>query len=116
MLEGESCYLLSSVGYFLVGYFKSLWAIAFLFIFYFVRGLAGLVIKDYVNKIIESEKRATILSVKSMLTRLMFSVIGPFIGWINDVYSLSIALYSSGFIFLILGGTSLIFLGKNKVL
>jgi MFS family permease len=107
---------LSVIAYIFVSILQSFGGILFLFIFYFVRGISGPVLKDYVNKLISSDKRATILSIKNMVSRLVFSLIGPFIGWANDLYSLSIAFLTSGGIFLVLGLISLIFLKRNKVI
>lgn len=104
------------IGYMLLGIFKSVWAIAFIILFYFVRGISGPILKDYVNKLISSDMRATVLSVKNLFGRLVFSILGPFIGWITDVYSLQLALLSSGSIFVILGIISLLFLHKNRAL
>src|SRR3989344_2895206 len=111
-----SLIFLSFIGYMLLGIFNSLWAIGFIILFYFVRGISGPILKDYVNKLISSNMRATVLSVKNLFGRLVFSIIGPFIGWITDVYSLQLALLTSGSIFVILGIISLIFLHKNKAL
>jgi MFS family permease len=105
---------LGGLGYLMVGMFKSLWGAPFLLIFYFVRGINGPVVKDYVNKIISSDIRATVLSVKNLVGRLIFSIIGPVIGWVTDVFSLQTALFSAGLTFFILGIISLIFLHKNK--
>ena len=111
-----SLIFISFIGYVLLGIFNSLWAIIFIILFYFVRGISEPILKDYVNKLISSNMRATVLSVKNLFGRLVFSIIGPFIGWITDVYSLQLALLTSGSIFVILGIISLLFLHKNKAL
>ncbi|MBS3111821.1 MFS transporter [Candidatus Woesearchaeota archaeon] len=111
-----SLIFISFIGYMLLGIFSSLWAISFIILFYFVRGISGPILKDYVNKIISSNMRATVLSVKNLFGRLVFAIIGPFIGWITDIYSLQLALLTSGSIFVILGIISLLFLHKNKAL
>jgi len=111
-----SLIFISFIGYMLLGIFNSLWAIGFIILFYFVRGISGPILKDYVNKLISSNMRATVLSVKNLFGRLVFSIIGPFIGWLTDVYSLQLALLTSGSIFVILGIISLLFLHKNKAL
>ncbi len=84
---------LSVIAYIATGLTQSLWVIAVLFIFYFVRGIHGPMLKDYVNRLITSDKRATVLSVKSMMGRLFFSIIGPFVGWAKDVYSFQEAFF-----------------------
>ncbi|MDD2871297.1 MAG: MFS transporter [Candidatus Gracilibacteria bacterium] len=111
-----SLIFLSFLGYILVAIFQSLWSIIFIFIFYFVRGFGGPVIMDYINKIISSNMRATVLSIKNLFARVVYSIIGPFIGWIADIYSFSQAFVISGTIFLTLGALSLLFLHKYKAL
>jgi len=73
-----------------------------LFGFYMVRGFATPVLKDYINRITGSDIRATVLSVRNFIIRLLFAVVGPFAGYIKDVYSLSQALLLSGIIFMVL--------------
>jgi|GEM_PF-5291959 len=85
-------------------------------LFYFVRGINGPVISDYVNKIIPSNIRATVLSMRSLVGRLLFALIGPWIGVISDVYSIGTALLLSALIFGVFGTISLLFLHKNKAL
>jgi len=107
---------LSGIGYLLLAQFQTLWAIAFILIFYMVRGISGPILKDYVNKIISSNIRATVLSVKNLMVRLVFSIVGPFIGWTTDLYSFKIAFVTAAGIFLFFGIISLLFLHKNKAL
>ncbi len=97
-----------SLGYFAVGLFQALWALLFFYIFYFVRGVATPVLKDYINRLTASEVRATILSVRSFIIRILFSIIGPFLGWYSGKFSLSAAFLFAGCTFLILGCATLI--------
>lgn len=108
-----SLIILSVAGYFLLSLFQSLWAIGFFLIFYFVRGFSTPVLKHYLNELITSDIRATVLSVKSLMMRSIFIVIGPVVGWMSDVYSLQFAFMSAGIIFLISGIISLLFLHKH---
>ena len=55
-----------------------------------------------------SDMRATVLSIRNFIIRLMFAAIAPFIGWLNDMYSLRIALLVSAGIILVPGA---LFLG-----
>ena len=107
---------LPPLGYALVGWIQAFWAIVFFFVFQFVRGFAEPVLQDYVNKLVTSDMRATVLSINSLVGRLLFSVLGPLLGWINDLYSLQTALLTGATIFMIGNATALFFLHKNKVL
>ena len=51
-----------SGGFILSGWFHSLIGVGILFCFYFIRGIATPVLKDYINSITESNMRATVLS------------------------------------------------------
>lgn len=100
----------------LLGIFPALWAIAFFFVIYFMRGLHLPVLKDYINRLIGSETRATILSISALTARLLFAVIGPIVGWISDLYSLRTALIFAGCLFLALGSLVLLKLHKYRLL
>ena len=80
-----------------------------------MRGINEPVLKDYINQLIGSDIRATVLSVKQLIGRMIFNIIGPFIGWINDLYTLQIALFMTGIIFFVPGLVSLFFLRRVKV-
>lgn len=77
--------------------------LAILFVFYIFRGFATPVLKGYVNQMTFSDMRATVLSIRNFVVRLSFAAIAPFIGWMNDVYSLKMALLVSATIFFIPG-------------
>ena len=86
--------------YILLGIFPLAPALVVLFIFYAIRGYATPLLKDLVNRYCASETRATVLSIRSMIIRVSFAVLGPFIGSISTGYSLSFALKLSGAILL----------------
>lgn len=76
-------------------------AIATMFLFYLVRGYATPVLKDLINNNCSSDIRATVLSIRSLLIRISFSVIGPFIGYMSGRFDLRAALFSVFIIFAI---------------
>lgn len=77
--------------------------LAILFVFYIIRGFATPILKGYINQMTFSEMRATVLSIRNFIIRLMFAAIAPFIGWLNDMYSLRIALLASAAIIMVPG-------------
>lgn len=93
--------LFLSLGYFLSGIAITFWGIAFLFLFYLVRGIATPILKNYINQYTESDVRATMLSVRNFVIRISFAVIGPLLGWITDNISLKTAFILAGGIYLI---------------
>ena len=58
------------------------------FIIYFLRGIITPYLKNHINIITSSEKRATVLSIRSLIIRLSFSVIIPILGFIAENYEL----------------------------
>jgi uncharacterized membrane protein (UPF0182 family) len=104
---------LSVLGYFLLGTYWGAWSWVFIFLFYATRGVVNPIIFNKVNRLTPSEIRATVLSVKNMIQRIFFAIIGPIMGYISDSYSLKIALFTSGIAFLFLGGIALFFVNKH---
>lgn len=90
-------------GYVALAYNLSYAGLGILLIFYIFRGFATPILKGYINQMTFSEMRATVLSIRNFVIRLMFAAIAPFIGWMNDVYSLQTALLVSAGIILIPG-------------
>lgn len=102
-----SCYICSSQ---LVNY----WGLITLLVFYFTRGIATPILRDYMNRETPSEMRATVMSIRSFIIRLLFASISPFLGYFADVYSVQQALLLTGILFLVLGGITLFFLLKSR--
>lgn len=94
--------------YIAISYAGLIASFVFLFLFYAIRGFATPVLKDYINRLADSETRATTLSIRNFIIRLNFALIGPFLGWYTDFYSLSQALMLAGIIFLILSMLTMI--------
>ena len=91
--------VLIPLGYIITGSTNTLWAIPILFLFYFTRGIATPVLKDYINRMTNSDIRATVLSVRNFVIRIFFSITGPFLGYFSDAYSIQTALLLAGGIF-----------------
>ncbi len=100
--------LLIPAGYIIVSRINTMWGISVLLVFYIVRGIATPVLKDYINKLCDSDIRATVLSVRNFVIRIFFAIIGPFVGWYTDNFSLQAALLLSGIIFFVLAVITLI--------
>ncbi|HNQ67735.1 MAG TPA: MFS transporter [Bacteroidales bacterium] len=80
-----------------------------IWLFYFVRGIATPVLKDYINRSCTPNIRATVLSVRNFVIRILFAGFGPFVGWYADIYSLQNAFLLSGIIILTSGFIVLLF-------
>ncbi len=87
-------------------------ALISLYLFYAVRGYATPVLKDLINQNCSSSTRATVLSIRSLIIRLGFALLGPAIGLVSNDLNLSIAFVFAGILLLILAvvtGCRLIF-------
>ena len=90
----------------LLGLFPNYWGLSFLFVFYMTRGFATPILKDYINSCTESNVRATVLSIRNFMIRLIFAVVGPIMGYLTDKIGLSQALFISGATYFLFGVTS----------
>ena len=107
--------LLIPLGYLALSRFHLPIGLLVLYLFYLVRGYATPVLKDYINRITASHIRATVLSVRNFIIRLLFALFGPLLGWVKDIYSLPQALTLAGIIFLIISGlTAILFISSGK--
>lgn len=89
-------------GYLFLGVVPLAVGITTLFLFYILRGYATPLLKDLTNGYCDSSVRATVLSVRSLIIRVGFALLGPCIGIISRGFSLSSALVSAGIILLVL--------------
>jgi len=84
------------------------WGLTFVFGIYVVRGIATPILKDFVNELTPSSMRATVLSIRGFIIRVVFSSLAPFLGWVSDVYTLQQAFSIAALVFGILGSVSLL--------
>jgi len=82
--------------------------IPILVFFYFLRGIATPVLKDYINRQTGSEVRATVMSLRDLVIRIFFALFAPFAGWLTDSYSIGAGLAFSGVFILILSLVTLL--------
>lgn len=103
------------LAYLALGRFHLSTGLIVLYLFYLVRGYATPVLKDYINRATQSNIRATVLSVRNFIIRLLFALTGPMLGWVKDIYTLPQALTLAGIIFLTLSIlTAILFLASGK--
>lgn len=58
--------------------------------------------------------RATVLSIRNFIIRLIFASMAPFLGWLNDTFSLALALQVSALIIFVPGLLFLILQWKKE--
>ncbi len=93
--------------YIISGFIESAWILIVLGVFYFSRGIATPVLKDYINRITSDDMRATVLSIRSLIIRGFFALIAPLIGFLSDSYTRSFSLKMIGIVFTLLVGSSI---------
>jgi MFS family permease len=105
--------LILAIGFIASGWIASLWGLIFIFLFYLARGVATPILKDNINRITPSNMRATILSVRNFIIRVIFAILGPFYGYAIDKLSLAAALTIAGLVFVVTAGISFLFFQRT---
>lgn len=100
------------VGFALPAMTPSGWLLPFLMSMLLLYSAGYPVLSNYANSLIDSEVRASSLSIISLVTRLCFAITSPIIGWLTDRYSLSTALWFSMALFGGLGVVALVVMTK----
>lgn len=108
--------LIISFIYMALGLIQSIFLIPFIFLIGFVWNFSGPLLFGYLNRIIASDVRATVLSVNNMAAYFSFIVLSPLFGTLVDVYSLSTAYITMAIYFFAIGSLSVFLLFKNKVI
>ena len=105
--------LFTGLSFFGMGLSATLWGILFIILFQIASELQHPVIKTYLNKHIPSDKRATILSLRSFGANFFVVIFSLFFGWIADLYTFRVSLFALG-IGLLLFLTIIVFLWFRK--
>ncbi|PIZ72957.1 hypothetical protein COY07_02580 [Candidatus Peregrinibacteria bacterium CG_4_10_14_0_2_um_filter_43_11] len=95
---------------------KTMWALPLLFIASGLWGFFLPLFMDFLQKMTSSDRRATVISIRSFLTRLIFFAMAPFLGSIADFYTIQTAFIASAILLFIMAGISLITLKKIDLL
>ena len=86
-----------------LSFFNSFFMVILILLNAFIWGFSGPLFFDYINTKVESDIRATLLSVMSMSSRVLFIIVSPLFGKIVDIYSLSNAYIFLAIVFLLIG-------------
>lgn len=92
--------------FFAIASISTLWGLAFFVVARAAWGLLNPVTSETINRMTTSEIRATVLSLRSLFFRILFTLIAPFVGYAADVFSLKQAILLTGAI----GGVSIVIL------
>ena len=93
--------------YIAMGFIQNSWMLIALALFYMARGIATPVLRYYVNRITTSDIRATVLSTRSLIIRMLFAILAPCYGLISDHFGRAIAMRILGITFTVLVGLTI---------
>ncbi|MFO7983668.1 MAG: MFS transporter [Desulfuromonadales bacterium] len=93
--------LLVLAGYGGLGFFNASWAFAFYFLLTATRGMQSPVMRHFLQTEAPSSRRASILSLKSLVFRLLFVLTGPLVGMLADSKGLSTTFLTVGSILVV---------------
>ena len=96
----------------LLGFNISIYGFIFIVLIYLIRGIITPNLRNLININSTSERRATVLSLRSFVIRISFALIAPILGYITDVYEISYVFYFLG---LLVGLSSLLAVYKLKI-
>jgi len=82
-----------TTSFFLLGFNTSVFGLIFILFIYLIRGLVTPILRNAINENTTSNKRATVLSIRSLIIRISFAISAPILGYIADNYSLAISFY-----------------------
>ena len=85
--------LLMSSSFLILGFNSSLLGLLFIFFIYLLRGIITPILRTEININTSSNKRATVLSIRSFIIRISFAILAPILAYISEIYSLAIVFY-----------------------
>ena len=94
--------VLNGIHLIILGLYVGVFGILLFLLNEMIWGFTSPVIKDYINRHVESHHRATVLSLGGFLMSMFIIIISPLIGYIADVFSITTALFWEGVIMLII--------------
>ena len=99
--------LLIFILFFNIGFLISIYGLFFIFLIYLLRGIVTPTLREEININTSSNKRATVLSIRSFIIRISFAVFAPILGYIAEYYCLSYSFYFLAFLISIFSFLSL---------
>ena len=72
-----------------LGFNISIYGLFFIALVYFFRGIITPHLRNLININTTSERRATVLSLRSFMIRLSFALTAPLLGYITDIYTIN---------------------------
>ncbi len=96
--------------------FNSFWVLPLLILSSLLWGFSSPIFSEFIHEMTTKDRRATVISISGLLTRLVFTLVAPLIGYITDVFSVQEALLLGAVILVVSGSISILSLKKVKVI
>ncbi len=93
--------VMTTGGSILMGVHVAIYSFAFVYMHQVVRGIFRILISNEINSRVDTEIRASVLSVQALVGRIVYALLIPIVGWLADVYTVEAA-------FTILGVTGIL--------
>jgi MFS family permease len=101
------------VGYWGLSFSNNIFVgVFFILVCFAIRGVNLPVLGYYLHQEVDSDRRATVISIKSLLVRLVYSSLAPFLGYLIDKKGLMFSLRTAGTIYTVLGIVAMIAIVK----
>ena len=104
--------LIMIISFIFLGYNISIYGLIFIVFIYLIRGIITPTLRNLININSTSERRATVLSLRSFIIRISFAIIAPILGYITDYSDISFVFYSLA---MIVGLSSILAVYKLKI-
>lgn len=92
-----------SIPIMLVAFSSSTIGMGLILLVFLARGIATPTLRHFINKHTPSNIRATVLSIRSFVIRLGFSIVAPLLGWVSDNYTVNDSFLVLGISVVIIG-------------
>tara|TARA_E500000331_G_C17271251_1_gene719355 strand:- start:7216 stop:8352 length:1137 start_codon:yes stop_codon:yes gene_type:complete len=86
--------LVMLISFLFLGFNITLFGLIFVVLIYLLRGIVTPILRNAINENTPSNKRATVLSIRSFIIRISFAISAPILGYIADNYSISYSFYA----------------------
>ena len=81
------------MSFILLGFNSSMYGLIFILIIYLLRGIVTPILRNAINENTTSNKRATVLSIRSFIIRISFATCAPILGYFAENYALANSFY-----------------------
>lgn len=81
------------ISFILLGFNSSIYGLIFILIIYLLRGIVTPILRNAINENTTSNKRGTVLSIRSFIIRISFATCAPILGYFAENYALANSFY-----------------------